>query len=199
MWWIPFHAHGHVWFTRSKSRWCLWTTDELPMDHWDACQQGSQSNLWLLWTWDFHYLPLWLCQSKYTEGRYLIHWKFSSSNFNSNIFILKPSLHWDSVLVHLATSGSIDSTCGQIHWPYYHDQMNLLLSGISAKLVLIFVSVSLSGLWWWQHELPFGWDILWNFCPCFLHIKWKLFDCSLCHWWLGAEARLQCYLQRSTM
>lgn len=38
-----------------------------------------------------------------------------SSNINSTIFILKPSLHWHSVLVHLATSGSIDSTCGHIH------------------------------------------------------------------------------------
>lgn len=62
--WLPFHANGLLWISRSKPGWSLWAQDGLSMDHWHAGEQGCQPDLQLLWAWKFFYLPLWLCQGK---------------------------------------------------------------------------------------------------------------------------------------
>lgn len=54
--------------------------------------------------------------------------------------------------------------------------------------------VCVSGVWWGQHSLPSGWNLLWNIHSFLFCIEWKLSDCSLHHWWFSAETRLQCYL-----
>lgn len=173
MWWLPVDAHGHVWFSRSKPRWALWTQHGLPVDYWDASQQGYQPDLHLVRFGECHWLPLWLCQCKEPPATEI------------TVLIGKNILNFLQLDISLCCSITESNTVTTIEFFF------LLMS--------VCVCLCLSGVWWRKRSFPSGWDILWKLHSCFFYICWKLPYNSLCQWQRSTASRLQCYLQICAM
>lgn len=107
----------------------------------------------------------------------------------------KPGHQSDLLLIWAGEFRYVPLRLRQSKLPFTNNALYICQRNVLKKMDLSPVCASVTGIWWSQHGLPFGWDILWNFHPCFLHVYWKLLDNSVCHWQLRTEAGLQRHLQ----